>query len=55
VEACIEEYVAVDEIDDDSDGDNNDGNDDENLEVELLVSLRGEAVKLLDRLIWWMV
>jgi hypothetical protein len=50
VEVCIEEYVAVGEIDDGSDDDNNDGNDDENLEVELLVSLR-ETVKLLDRLI----
>ena len=44
-EACIEEYVAVGEVDDDSDV----GNSDCNLEIELLISAR-EAVKLLDRI-----
>ena len=49
VEVYIEEYTAIGKVDDASDGDNN-GNDNENLEVELLASLRG-TVKLLDRLI----
>ena len=44
-EACIEEYVAVSEVHDDSDV----GNSDCNLEIELLISA-GEAVKLLDRI-----